>query len=328
MNRILRSAAIVFSVFILVAWIAWGALILGHGMTDRPVLGYPLAAIWCALFLSGARSRGRNRRWLAIASTASLVVAGFWMLASPSHDRDWVPDQAKLPVVSIDGDTVEIENVRNARYRSTTDFDLVWESRTYDLREVQSVDFVVEPFDGEWRGSAHTFLSWRFSDGRYLAISAEIRREQGEKFSPWSGLVRRFELMLVIGDEQDLIALRLNHRRNPVHIYRSNATPEQSRRLLVALLERAIAISARPEFYNTATNNCTTCIIEPVAKLMGRDIPFGYRTLLPGYSDEIALENGWIDHSGDLESARERYLAEPLDTLDDSREWSRRVRLR
>jgi hypothetical protein len=37
-------------------------------------------------------------------------------------------------------------------------------------------------------------------------------------------------------------------------------------------------------------------------------IPTGWRTLLPGYADEVALELGLISDSGRVEDVRRRYL--------------------
>jgi len=57
-------------------------------------------------------------------------------------------------------------------------------------------------------GAAHTFVSFGFKSGDFLAISIEIRKEKGESFSAWRGLLKRYELMYVIADERDVIKLR------------------------------------------------------------------------------------------------------------------------
>jgi hypothetical protein len=226
------------------------------------------------------------------------VVAMGWgalvLLVRPSGDRDWVPEQARMPVATMAGDGLRLVNVRNARYRSTSDFDLRWESREYRLDEVDSAWFIVEPF-ADWRGPAHTFVSFGFRDGRHLAISAEVRKEVGETYSPLAGLFRQYELMLVLGDERDLIGLRAAHRRDPVHLYRLRATPAQARALLLALLEKANALAERPAFYNTLSANCTTTIVDAVDALAPGTIPMSWRTRLPGYSDDLAFDLGLID---------------------------------
>src|SRR5690606_40260654 len=73
------------------------------------------------------------------------------LLVQPSNQRDWSPDQQRLATAEFDGDRVLVRNVRNAHYRSTTDYDVHWEDRRYDLRQLDSVWYVVEPF-ASWRG--------------------------------------------------------------------------------------------------------------------------------------------------------------------------------
>lgn len=238
----------------------------------------------------------RRLRRVALAIVLLLIAAwGVLVLTtSPSNERDWNPDQARLPTASIDGDQVTVRNVRNATYRSTTDFDVVWEDRRYDLRRLDTLWFVVEPFS-DWRGPAHTFLSFGFDNGQYVAISVEIRKELGESFSPLQGMLRQYELMYVVGDERDLIGLRANHRHDDVYLYPVRATPAQARELFVAMLERANTVAQAPEFYNTVTNNCTSNIIDHVNTLATRRIGWSHRTLLPAYADDLAYDLDLID---------------------------------
>lgn len=222
----------------------------------------------------------------------------------PSNGRDWAVDQQRLATGLIDGDRVHIRNLRNTLYRSTQDFDVRWEERSYDLRRLQSVWFVVEPF-ADWRGPAHTFLSFGFEGGDYVAISVEIRKEKGETFSPLRGLLRQYELAYVIGDERDLVGLRANHRRDDVFLYPVRATPQAMRALFVSMLERANQVAASPEFYNTLTNTCTSNIVEHINVIAPGRVPFSYKTLLPAYSDDLAFDLGLID----TQLPRDRYRA-------------------
>ncbi len=216
------------------------------------------------------------------------------MLVRPSNDRDWSPDTERTASAVVIEDLVQIKNVRNAQYRSTTDFDVQWEDRTYDLKKLESVWFIVEPFS-DWRGPAHTFLSFGFGNGEYVAISIEIRKEKGESFSPLGGLLRRYELIYIIGDERDLIGLRANYRHDEVYLYKVKATPEKMRELFASMLERANKVAQHPEFYNTLTNTCTTNIVEHINVIAPGRILFSYKTLLPAYSDQLAYDLGLID---------------------------------
>lgn len=244
----------------------------------------------CRLFL---RIRFHRAALLLLA----LLVLGYLalvLLLQPSNDRDWTPDQERVATAVISGDAVLVRNLRNARYRSIDDYDVRWEDRRYDLRRLESAWFLVEPF-ADWRGPAHTFLSFGFGAGEYLAVSVEIRKEKGESFSPLAGLLRQYELVYVLGDERDLIQLRSNHRRDDVYLYRIRATPEKIRALLVSMLERANQVALQPEFYDTLSNTCTSNIVDHVEVIAPGRIPFSYRTLLPGYSDDLAYDLGLVD---------------------------------
>lgn len=226
---------------------------------------------------------------VAIVSYLLLIIA-----VRPSNTRDWSPDTERTASATIAGDSVQIINIRNAQYRSTSDYDIHWENRSYDLAKLETVWFVVEPFS-DWRGPAHTFLSFGFADGQYIGISVEIRKEKGESFSPVGGLLRQYELIYVIGDERDLIGLRANYRHDDVYLYKMQATPEQARELFVSMLKRVNAVARAPEFYNTLTNTCTTNIVEHINVIAPGRIPLSYKTLLPAYSDELAFDLGLID---------------------------------
>ena len=89
----------------------------------------------------------------------------------PSMARDWSPDQSIVPRATFSGDTVVVANVRNSSYSSESAYEIHHETRSYDLRKLDSVWFVVERF-GDTPGIAHTFLSFGFG-GEYVAISDE-----------------------------------------------------------------------------------------------------------------------------------------------------------
>lgn len=238
-----------------------------------------------------------KRLLIAFIRVLAILVLGYLLLVlaiRPSNRRDWSPDTERTASAVFIDDSVKIKNVRNVRYRSTSDFDVRWEDRTYDLRQLESVWFVVEPFS-DWRGPAHTFLSFGFGNDEYIAISVEIRKEKGESFSPVGGLLRQYELIYVIGDERDLIGLRANYRHDNVYLYQVKATPEKMRELFISMLERANQVAQHPEFYNTLTNTCTTNIVEHINVIAPGRIPFSYKTLLPAYSDELAFDLDLID---------------------------------
>lgn len=249
----------------------------------------------------------RKRVWLALLLVLATVA---YFSIRPSNDRPWSRDQTRLPSAAFEGDLVHIKDIRNFRYRSTTDYDPAWYDKTFDLRNLESLWFLVEPFD-EGKGAAHTLMSFGFAGPavpEYLAISVEIRKEVGEEFSVVKGLLRRYELMYVVGDERDLIQLRSNYRKDDVYLYPIRAPKERIRAMLAGMLERANRLRERPEFYNTLTNTCTTNIVRHVEEVAPGRVPrFRREVILPGYSDRLAYDLGLLDTDLPFEKARERF---------------------
>jgi hypothetical protein len=222
----------------------------------------------------------------------------------PSNERVWSSDQAIMPVVYLEGEKAEIQNIRNARYRTIDDYDLDYYDKTFDLRKIKSVDFIVVPFN-DTPGIAHTMISFGFEGDQYLVNSVEIRREKGEKYSPIKGFFRQYELIYVLADERDLIPKYANHYKCEVYVYRSTATPEQARELFVDVMNRANKLRVEPEFYDTLANNCTTNIRRHINHLKPDRVPYDYRVLLPGYSDALAYDLGLIQPHGSFAETKE-----------------------
>lgn len=268
----------------------------------------------------------RRLALLVILLTAGVVA--FWLFGpQPSNDRDWTPDQRALPWAEFSGRRVTVHNVRYARYRSSDDYDVTWEDRSYDLDRLRSAWFLVEPFGRDWEGPAHTLMSFGFEGGDFLAISAEIRKERDEEFSPWKGLLRQYEIMYVVGDERDLIQLRTNFRRDPVYLYPVRASRERIEQMFVGMLRRANRLREKPEHYNTLTNTCTTNIVRHVNELVPRRVPWSYKVLLPGYSDELAYELGLIDTDLPFPEAKRHFRINDAALRAGGREdFSQRIR--
>jgi len=241
-------------------------------------------------------------------------------------DRDWNTDQIIQPEISIDGDGVAIKNIRNITYRTTSDYDLGYYNSEFDLNDLESVWFMVEPFSTN-PGAAHTLVSFGFKGDKYLAVSVEIRKEKGESFSPVKGLLRQYELMYVIADERDVIKLRSNYRHDQVFLYPIKTDKEKIRALFLDMLARADKLQKKPEFYNTITSTCMTNIVSHINKLVPDRIPFDYRILLPGYSDTYAYELGLIDTDLSFEEARTKFkINARAEKYADSSEFSKMIR--
>jgi hypothetical protein len=204
--------------------------------------------------------------------------------------------------------------VRFCRYFDEDDFVVEYEDRKYNLSDLRGVDFFMIPFKDTPR-LAHTMISFEFQppEGppQYLAVSIEIRKEKGETYAAWKGSARQYELLYVLADERDVVELRTNHRGEDVYLYHSTATPAQAQLLLVDVLARTNQLASKPEFYNTFTNNCTTNIRSHVNDLAPGQVPYDYRVLMPGYSDQLAYDEGLIEHQGTFEETKAKAYLNP-----------------
>ena len=286
---------------------------------------------------SGQECRcSRRPRQRSVARSACLLAAVLALpsalsgcaLMRPSNTRAWVTDQSAVSYAEIRQPLVTIHNVRNCDYRTESDFTVQYYDKTVDLRELDSVYFVMVPFP-DMPSLAHTMLSFGFADRDYLGVSVEIRREKGETYNPVRAMFNQYELMYVLADERDLIGLRSNLRLNDVYLYRAKATPEQTRLLFLDVVDRVNKLARQPEFYNTLTNNCTTNIVRHVNNLAPNKVPLDYRVLLPGYSDRLAYDLGLLDTPLSYEEAREQARVTRLAYLyRDSPSFSQEIRRR
>jgi hypothetical protein len=233
----------------------------------------------------------------------------------PSHFRDWVPEQALLPHVEQNGSQFTVRNVRNNKYFADDVYLVDYYDKTFDLNTVRAADFIVVPF-AEMPALAHTMLSFELAGPNgtpeHLALSVEVRKEKGEVYNPVKGSARQYELMYVVADERDVIQYRTNFTGEEVHLYRTTASPEAARALLVDVFARVNQIARKPEFYDTLTNNCTTNIVKHMNRVRPNRIALDPRVLLSGYSDELAYEQGLIEQYGTFLQTKERAFVNPV----------------
>ncbi|MDB5396581.1 MAG: hypothetical protein JWM91_4087 [Rhodospirillales bacterium] len=281
-----------------------------------------LSAIWCALVWlyadppTGSRKPPVPRRIAAalcivapvaagalLSLNGALITAGavlsftvaWWMRLSARDIGGWEIEYARVPKAVRDGNLIRVTDIRNFRYGSVEDPILAYYDADYELDSLTSVDLICSYWSG--RTIAHVFLSFGFADGRYLAVSVETRRRRGQVYSAIAGFFRHYQLIYVVADERDLIGVRTDTRREQVYLYRLRTSAEERKQLFAGYMERAEALAKRPEFYNTALNNCTSNIVRiidgglPRGQRLGRD----WRLLLSGYADEFAYSVGRLE---------------------------------
>lgn len=292
-----------------------------HGARSILVAGYAFGLVFLLI-------RGRSR-WKRVAASSLLAPLAVWMLydrIEPKRDGRYPPETSRASTVEFAGDRFTIRDVRNFDYRSESDFDVRFEDRSYDLRTVSTVDYVVCWWTTD-RQIAHTMLSFGFDDGRYLCCSIEIRREIDESYGPIEGLFRRYELIYVWGDERDLIRLRTNHRGEDVCLYRTTCSRAEARSLLEDYLVTTRALAEKPAFYNTLQRNCTTSIRDHIDRVLPRKIPWYARRLRNGFTDRRAWEGGWLAGTGDFEAIQaEARIVERARAAERDPAFSRLIR--
>lgn len=274
---------------------AWGVLALAVSGPQNPPLRLGLAAGFGAASLVALVALfSRRWRWRGLVAQGLLfgaALAWYFSLA-PSNDRDWLPENARLPGATVAGDVVTLHNIRNFSYRSETDFTPAYYDKRFDLRQLEGVDLVAV----YWMGPhiAHVFLSFAFAGGDHLAISIEARKEKGEGYSTLNGFFRQYELYYVVADERDVIGLRTNYRNNPpeyVHVYRLDGRLDEGRRLFMEYVDQINAVAAKPAFYNSLTTNCTTTLWLHNRVNPGH-VPFSWKILASGHVPEYLHQHG------------------------------------
>ncbi len=228
-------------------------------------------------------------------------------MQNPELERDWVADCAKLTTATFKGSTVSLKNVRDFTWVSKREHDDKWSNIKVNLNEIVDIWFVIDHFH-KIRAMAHTMLTFEFKNGQYITFSFETRREVGERYNPWDGLWRAYELYLLVATESDALHLRTNIRGNKVHLYRVQAPPGKDKALFNALCDRANQLASSPEWYHTFSKTCTTSIVDQVNLITPGRIPRMWRTLLPGHAARAAwklkLIEDWGGYDATLEASR------------------------
>jgi len=250
------------------------------------------------------------------------IVWGLW--GRPSNDRDWRPDVARLATAQVQGERATVRNVRNFRYRTVEDFDERWEERTLELSRLDGLDV----FFVDWgpRLYNHTILSWSFADGQRLAISVEVRKTRGQKYSAWKAFFRTYELVYVVADENDVIKLRTNFRGEQVYLYRVRTSQAAARALLLDYFEAINAIARRPRWYNALTANCTTVARERVVQAGGK-LPLSWRIFANAYLPQLLYRQGTFDRSRPFAELKAiSHINERARAVREGEDFSARIR--
>ncbi len=267
-----------------------------------------------------------ERIFLFVLLIVLIIWLAWWLSQKPSNYRDWNSAESILPSISSSGRSIVIKNVRNHQWTSDMNFVPGYYDEVYDLDKIETLYYMIVPFSN-FDGPAHMMLSFGFSDGKKLVISAEVRKERGESFAAIAWVMNQFELMYVIGSEDDIIKLRTNVRKNTVYMYPIVTPKETIQNLFQSMLIRADKLQREPEFYNTIWNNCTTSILMHANALRSDKIPWTLDALFPAHSDELVYALGLIDTKLSLPEAREYYkIGQRVESLSGVTSFSESIR--
>ena len=294
------TATAIFCVCLLATW---GALALWFQVPGGWVLQGLAVGLWTAftLLILVALWRGRLAVGAVSFAVAFAVLLTWWSLIQPSNNRLWADDVAQTTTGVVDGDHVTLRNVRNFDWRTKTDYTQRGETRTYDLRRLNSLDMILSYWS--LPAIAHVLISFGFDDGEHVVFSVEIRREKTESFSEIGGFFKEFELSVIACDERDVIRVRTNVRGEDDYLYRLRMPIADIRSLFLAYVSQANDVARKPRFYNTITANCTTIIYHMVKRIVGH-LPLDYRLLLSGYLPGYVYKVGGLDTRYSLEELR------------------------
>lgn len=249
------------------------------------------------------------------------------LLFQPSHDRSWELGHEQLPhiVYSATSSMVTIENYRDFNWTGVKEADVVYTTETFDLNKMTGVDVFISHF-ADFEGMAHIFLSFGFSDGKHAVVSLETRRESDEKFSPLLGMLRQFEIIYVVGSEEDIVGVRTGHRKERVYVYPTKATPEQARTLFNLIAKDVNDVYETPRMYNTLVHNCTNELTRPVEKMSDVNFPITWKTILPGFFDEVLYEMKLIDTEESFADIKAAHLVDNEQVDANSESYSQDLR--
>jgi hypothetical protein len=133
-----------------------------------------------------------------------------------------------------------------------------------------------------------------------------------------------------VADERDVVRLRTSYRKDPpedVYVYRLHGPLENARRVFLQYMQRINDLQARPEFYNTLIDNCTTGIWMN-ARINPGHVPLSWKVFASGYLPEYLHGVGMLAPGVPFaELQRLGYINPRARAAGDAEDFSRLIRV-
>jgi hypothetical protein len=231
---------------------------------------------------------------LLAATVVLLIVVA---LREPSLSRSWDEDVSVLAGVEVSNDElVTLTQIRDWSYAINSISSKKYFDAEFDPKDIVAMWMYEQPLDTSGL-IAHTFLVFEFNEsyerGRYLGLSVETRREQGEKYSIIGGALRSFEITHIWATEEDLVTRRVQYLDYPLTRYRLEIPPKYRSQIFSKFAKETQRLASVPRWYNTASNNCTSSLIKYVNESEPGAIPLHFSYALTGKVDEYLERLGY-----------------------------------
>ena len=301
MDVVLQACATILIYAVTSAIVVWmaGALYYDVGRASRTAWG--LVLVWVAsVVFAYVMWQPPWQAFLLILAIFSLFLV-WWFSQKPSNQRNWEPNVAVLARVTIHGDTVTIDNVRNTEYRTLQDYTLKHETRTYRLSRLRGVDALICCWDSPWM--SHPMFVFDFGPDGRVCISIEVRYRIGQDYNLMRSLYRQQELVYNVCDERDAILRRTKYSSgHDVYLYRMVADEDEIRQFFTEYSERINTLIDSPRWYHGLTANCTTSVYMQRKRRMEWD----WRLLCNGSLDRMLYDRKRLDQSQPLEILKQQ----------------------
>src|SRR5471030_2487115 len=127
---------------VLLMLLAWGGFALWYQVPGGAAGRIGAIALWaaCGIATLALWWLRRKARVLLPWLTAMALMMAWWSMIAPGVNLLWADDVSREIASRVDGSVVTLDNVRNFDSRSDSDYTQRWETRSYDLDQLRSVD--------------------------------------------------------------------------------------------------------------------------------------------------------------------------------------------